>query len=620
MAGLEQIEEITNRVIKQLKKVDDKARKGEWENIKLDDQFHDFYVESIKQSIRIKPHSTTQYYPANLFKHLSPHRQEEEKEWIRNNYEPITLPVWMDFVNTCKRGANRQNYRVVWQTEFPSEYRETNNPKEYIEDGIKLYTSLHGWFSNTLFDNKLKDANAVVAVQPYQLQTEVLEDGTTVINEMVSPIPIYYQSWQVLDFDEDEWYLLMSTEKVKLEGTRKGYILYFFDRDTIYEVRQVGRFQDFEFEINVHFEHNWGAVPVWKMMGHPEMKHEHIYFQSPFDYAVGNLNLSLKNHINKQMAEANGSWPHKIMIAPVCDNKGDDDQLCRVGHIWKDNLNGDGSGGDVTCSKCNGTGFLDKPSPGSTLMVDESQLIEGSVGLERIKFISPSSEILKHLAETVKENENRARNILHIYSTNDQSTGGKDTATGKWIDNNAMIAFIMPIVDEAFTIYQGVLQAIVYMRYGDAIDSPTIIPPTGLDYKTASDLLSEYTDLLASNAPPIVLYKALEKYTEKMFSSAGDESKIFRLILSSDSVITKKDDEIRNMIGAGTLPKWKAILHNNIFNYIGELIESDQDVLEKPLPELRAMLIERAKQDEIESKPTIETDIIGAVIGNRGTT
>ncbi len=615
------------RVLPLLKKNSDKVEKGQFRSLK--EPFNPIYNQSVEQLYRIKPHSSTEYYPADLFAHLSPHRKQEEADWIRNNYEPVTLPVWMDFQSTLKRGTNPNNYKVVWSDEMPSEYDGEKDPRVYVNRDLKLYGSTHNWFSNVLFDVKLKDANGVVAVQPFKLAMEEDEDGVKYIpsESMIEPIPIYYSSAQVMSFEEDEYYLLMSKEQVTLSdkhNAKKGFVFYFFDKERIIKIFQVGKYSDWDFEMVEYFHHEWGSLPVWKLKGQPRMEDDHIYFQSPFDFAVGNLNLATKNQINKQMAEANGAWPHKIMIAEVCDNTGDDNQPCRGGRVWlnrvwTDEEGAEHTGMDSSCPKCKGTGYQDKPSPGSTMMVDQTQILDNGIGIDRIKFAAPDPSILNHLKETIKDNQNQARDILHIYTTNSEVTGKEDTATGENIDNNAMIAFIMPIVYEGFEIYEGVLQAIIHMRYGDSVPAPTVIKPTDFDYKRSVDYLNEYTSLLEKGAPPVVLYKVLEKYIEKMFYADGNDANVFKLILATDTVVTKKDEEIRNMVGAGTLAKWQAILHHNVFSYINELVEQDDKFFEKDISDQRQALIDLAKGAEADmtSTQTTTLDIVDAITGDR---
>ena len=763
--------QVLHKLIPSLKKGNDKIlRSGRYHAIKKDDQPNEIYLESVRQVNRIKPHSTTDYFPAQLFKNLSPHREEEEADWIKHNYECVTLPVWMDFQSTIKRGTNPNNYKIKFDGEMPSEYEDGNGPMEYLNDQIKLYGSIHTWFSSVLFDVKLKDPNGVVAVQPYDLKTEQNEAGETVISseDMLEPVPIYYESGQVMAFQEDEWYFLLSKEQVKLSeqhNANPGFVFMFFDKERIVRLEQTGKYTDWTFDHIELYRHDWGYVPVWKLKGQPEMRSTKVYFQSPFDFAVGNLNLALKNHMNKQMAEANGAWPHKIMVAAPCDNVGDNDESCTMGRIWVNNKDSEGEGRMAACPKCKGRGYLDKPSPGSTLMIDENQLTQDSLGIERIRFVAPDPSILKHLAETVRENENRARDILHIYSTNSEATGqdptatgkwidnnamlafmmpivsegfdmyediiqsmapcdnvgdndesctmgriwvnnkdsegegrmaacpkckgrgyldkpspgstlmidenqltqdslgierirfvapdpsilkhlaetvrenenrardilhiystnseatGQDpTATGKWIDNNAMLAFMMPIVSEGFDMYEDIIQSMVAMRYGGAVPEPTIVRPTDFDYRTSADYLDQYTDLLSKGAPPVVLIKILEKYIEKMFYADGKDKQVFKLILAADSVVAKKDDEIRNMVGAGTLAKWQAILHHNVFRFINEIMEEDDKFFDKEMKEQKEVLIQKAKDEAAlitTSSETITSPFDGLDISNR---
>lgn len=581
------------------------------------EKFTPVYCDSVHQLMRIKPHSDTEYFPAKLFKNLSPHRKDQEAEWIKNNYEPVTQPIWIDFQNTIKRGIDRGNYSIVWPEQWPAEYdkEDTMNPRQYLEDGIKLFGSIQTWFSNQLPDIKIKDANGVTAVQPYKMNFVETEEGVVTSDDMVEPIPVYYSSDKILAFEEDEYYLLLSEEKSMVEYGGKmensGYVLYFFDKNTITRIYQTGKKIDWTFTIMTYLEHNWEAVPVWKHKGQPEMKGRHIYFQSPFDFAVGNLNLVLKNQINKQMAEANCAWPHRIMVADRCDHVGEDSQKCLNGKIV---LNGQ----IMPCPSCHGTGMKDKPSPGSTLLVYENEMTENGPGMDRLRFVSPDPAILKHLEETISKNEVKARDILHIYSTNSEATGADPTATGKWIDLKSMYAFIRPIIDELFDIYEGVIQAIIHMRYGDLPDKVTIIRPVNLDYQTSADYLAEYTALLEKGVPPVITYKVLEKYVQSMFYSSEQDRKVWKLVLAADPVVSYKNEDIRNMVGGGTVAKWQAVLHTGIFMFINELLAEDKEFLDKDFEVQKEALYKKAQDAANEMQPTMNANpFINGLVPNR---
>lgn len=603
------LNEVFNRAIAHLK-ANRPTRKGENASRRKMPAYNPVYTDSVKQYYRILPHRTTEYYPEELFEQLSPHRQNEEKEWLRANYEPTTLPVWMDFINTTKRGASPGNYSVSWPTEIPTEYEGENSLEWYCTDQIPLWQSIDAWFNNQLFDVKLADANGVITVQPYDLKFETTEDGELMYSdEMIRPIPVYYRSEQVLDFKEDEWYFLLSQEKspvlVNNKIVKAGHVFYFFDRNTITKIYQNGKQTDWTFSWIEELNHNWGATPVWKLKGHPEIREDRMYFISPFDFAVGCLNIAAKTQANKQMAEANGAWPHKIMTSPPCDHVGSDGGTCRMGHITNEN------GIDIVCPQCHGTGYKDKPSPGSTLLVDEQTLINdtNSIGLDRIRFVSPESGILTHLQDTIKEKMVEARDILHLYSTTDKATGN-ETATGEVLDQRSMLSFIRPIIDEAFDIYEGVLQAIANQRYGDRVEVPTVNRPIEYDYRTADDMLKKYTDLLEKGAPPIVLLKVLEKYIRAMYFNDEMSKSVFKLILATDSVVSKKDDEIRNMIGAKVLAPWQAVLHTSAFVFIEAIIEDNPNFFEQELGAQREQLIAKAKEAAQELTPAQAEPVI----------
>lgn len=600
-------------VVPGLKRIDQDANmKGKQHHVEQD-YFGELYEKKIEQCELIKPHAEAETFPRKLFSDLSPHRRKDEAQWLEKNYEPFTIPVWIDFMNSIKRGLNGNNYSIKWP-DMPNEYSDESKTLEYYcKYEIPKHYSIETWFKNNFFDNKLKDANGLVAVLPKDNFTRVNEEtGEYIIDPdvMIEPYPEFYNSKQVIYYD-DEVSLVIAPEKSVVsyggQEKREGWILYLYTKDSIYKIIQVGKKVNYEFEMHDWFPHGWGSLPVWRVKGLPKITHGEVYYQSPYLYATGALNTVLRNKMMLEMSTANSAFPYRIMIADECDFEGDDGAACFHGKVI---LNGD----EVTCPGCNGTGLKDKPSAGGTLLVNEAE-VEGTNSLDRIRFVAPDRQILDFLSEKCETEELRARNILHLKTTTDQAKGDA-TATGKLIDQGSMYAFVMPILHEGFDVFEGVLDAITFFRYGNTVDSPTVMRPTDIDFKTSNDYLTMYKEALAAGAPPSVVLRFMEKYIKSLFYSSKKEQDIWKLVLSVDSLSAYSNDEVRQLKGSKMVANWQAVLHVGIFNFIDELIREDESFLEKPIEDQKAALIEKAKNHAAEISQTgANQDLITSVAG-----
>lgn len=601
-----------NTLVPNLKKLDRKENKSRYPGGKDDDvSFHPLYKKMVKQATEIKPHAEPEYFPESLFRKLSPRQREDEFCWLRDNYEPFTQPIFVDFMNTIKRGVNPKNHKI----NFPNVGDEDNTIKDYCTKHLPEYKSIHTWFSNTCFDYKLKDANGIFAVKPKDVYFRETSEGNIIRDDEfeLEPIPVFYKSKSILCFKDDDHALVMSEEKSvvsyanKLERT--GYVMYLYTRDAIYIIEQVGNRVDWEFNFFEWFRHDYGTLPCWKAKGMPRMIGDQFYYQSPYFFAVGPLNTMLKNAMVLEMSNVNVAFPYRIMVADECDFRLPDGEQCFHGKITIDGREGN-------CPSCNGTGLKEKPSAGGTMLVNEAE-VEGTANLDRIRFVSPETSILDWQIKKVQIEEQRAKSILHLRTSADQATGDV-SATGRLLDMNSTYAFMMPILEEGFDILENVLNAIMFFRYGPSEEDITIARPVDLDYKTTNDYLEEYKQLQQNGAPNILLVRALDKYIHSLFYGTNKEEKMWKLIIAADTLAPYSNEEVRNLKGAKLITNWQAVLHFNIFNYLDELMQ-DESFLDKDLQDQKQMLIEMAKREApIEDGEGSETSAVESILGQGG--
>lgn len=583
---------LRERVVPGLKEIDTRHYKNRKED-KDKVLFHPLYRKSVRQAKEILPHAEPEVFPEELFQKLNPHQRGDEFEWLKNNYEPYTVPVFIDFLDTVKRGTVTQNYKIAYPP-TPEGKDRKSTLEYYLTYSLPAVKSITTWFSSTYFDAKLKDANGVFAVRPKNVRFVEREDGSLAMDpdQDFEPIPVFYSSEQVLSFMESDHALLWSEEKSLVskgsQQVREGNVLYLYTRNEIYKIKQVEDYRDYKFDVILWMEHNGDKLPAWKSKGIPKFMHNAIYYQSPYFMAVGNLNTMLKNKMVLEMAGANVAFPYRIMIADPCDMTGDDGELCLNGTIL--------SGGKaITCPQCNGTGLKDKPSAGGSLLVEEAPEGE-TANLDRIRFVSPDTNILNWMKEKARDEEKGARSILHLYTTDSQATGPSETATGRALDIKSMQAFMWPILMDGYDTLEEVINAINVQRYGKDAERIGVVRPTEIDFKTSAEYLQLYKDAVANGAPPMVIIRFMELYIKSIFHGSEQEEKIWRLVMAADPFAAYSNDEVRALKGAGGASSTNLVLHAAIFQIVAEALADDDKLLEKPLADQVAEVVRRASE------------------------
>lgn len=539
---------------------------------------HPLYTTCKRQFNKIRVHSEDDFYPKTLFEVASPNRTKAESDYIKANYQNITLPVYTDFVNSVKRSINRGNYSI----EFPEDQQD------YFNKGLPKYKSIFHWFNTYLLDHKLKDANGFIAVKPQKIETIIHDEQEIVSPEQsLEPIPYYYDSTRILSYGDDHL-LVMSYEKtvVKYYGTAQkvGVVMELFTKEGIYRIEQKGNFVDWEFDQVDWFKHNLGS-PTWiQLKGMPEIRDGHVYYNSPFNFAVSNLDMVTVDSMNLKLSKENTVFPYRVMVGDPCDFVDGNGQQCTNGRVMTD-------GNLSPCPQCHGSGYTDKPERTGSMIIDPDDI--GEIGLERISFVSPPTDGLEFVEKAIERHESRARDILHLTTTTSEGQPS-DTATGRLLDMKSLYAFIAPISDEAFDVLEFVLKISTYMRY-DTEEVPTVNRPVDFDLKTAQDYLNEYKSAVEKGAPPIVIFGLLKKYIQQTFYTSQESENIFNLVMYADRLITFKSEDLQVKLGR-TVEAWEVILHDSSLSFVSELINDDDKFLSKDLKDQKEAMIALAKE------------------------
>jgi hypothetical protein len=532
------------------------------------------YNYAAKMYDSILPHSRSDVYPEHLLSVRAPNQTDAQALYIKANYKATTLSVFEDFRATISRAFADQNWSIRYSPELDERFGEETFQR-YVNNEIEKFGSLEMFVKNMLPTLKLVDANGIIAIIPDDIET--LEDEETIIsNELLRPMPRYFNCKNIVGQKFGEYYLVISDDHSDVKAGSKmehtGLVLYLYDQEAIYRIEQTGKKSDMTFsEPVLYFQHNLGYVPCIKLMGSPQLINDEIAFQSPFITAVPLLDQVVLDESYLQMSKATSAFPFMVALGEICEFIDREGNKCNDGQIF-DAVNG----GYRTCGSCNGSGVKSRFSPtGMLLIKPKTSLSEGDSGLsgEYLKFVSPPMDTLTFLRTEIEQQMAKSRRILHLPSSDESGTIGEaSTATGSLNKLRSLYAFIKPISDQLFTIYEFCLVTIGKMRYGDLFGGVNLVYPTSFDISTPSDYLAVISEGVKAGVPPSITFSNVYNYIRAIHYTDEETSAVYDLIINADELLLMSNADILARLASGSVEKWQDVLHNSGPQLIMELI------------------------------------------------
>jgi hypothetical protein len=566
------------------------------------------YNYAAKMYDSILPHTRPDIYPAHLLSVRAPNQTDAQAEYIRANYKPTTLSVFEDFKATISRAFADQNWSIRYSQELEPIFGD-DTFQRYVNQEIEKFGSLEAFVKTMLPTLKLIDPNGIIAIEPEDVDTVLDEEGEEVIsNELIKPMPEYYSCKSIVGQKYGEYYMVITDDKTDVKVGSKveksGLVLEIYDTMNIWKVYQVGKKSDYEFsEPILYYNHNLGYVPAQKLQGMPQLVGGEINFQSPFITAVPLLDQVILDESYLQISKATSAFPFMVALGEICEFIDREGNKCQDGQIF-DPING----GYRTCGSCNGSGVKSRFSPtGMLLIKPKTALSEGDSALsgEYLKFVSPPMDTLNFLRTEIEQQMAKARRILHLPSSDETGTIGEaSTATGSLNKLRALYAFIKPISDQLFNLYEFCLVTMGKMRYGQFFGGVNLVYPTSFDISTPSDYLAVISEGVKAGVPPSITFSNVYNYIKAIHYTDEETSAVYDLILNADELLLMNSADIALRVANGTIEKYQDVIHHSAPQLIMELIrnhiptEDAQRFIDLPMSEQIAAL-NRLASDKI---------------------
>lgn len=522
-------------------------------------------LRAIKQATAIKAHSDTDFFPDFLFKERAPNQTPEQFKYTRANYKCTTHPVFMDYLSTIGKAWIDGNWQINWP-EGSDEF------KKYVTEELPRFKSLELFMKQVATPLKSVDANGVIAVRPTGF--EYIEvDGQIVpdTSKRVTPTVYYHSSADIIVFRPEDLLIALDAERSEIitdgdKVKREGQIFYAYTRNEIFKAEQYGRKSDRTFRVSLWFKHEMDAVPCRQLAGVPMIGVDgEIYWISPFYYAVPLLDMALINKNWLQHMMANCVFPFRVVRMESCDFK-DSKGSCQQG-AWINIATGEHDG---NCPKCKGTGRRVPISPLGEYQWHEGEGLDKGKGpsYSPVEYIEPGDTSVRFVSDQVELDTEGARKLLHLHSSSQASASPDKTATELIIDHESNGAFVRPVSDQLFDLYEWLLNTIAWQRYdGTDVDPlsvvPSIIRPQTFDLRTQADIWAQIKAAKDAGAPPFIMQQLYHDVLNTMNVSDPVKAALYETVVAADRLFGLSGDEVTARKAQSSVEPWQITLHDS---------------------------------------------------------
>jgi hypothetical protein len=293
---------------------------------------HKFYDKTVDYMEKMGIHVTGDD-PKKLLDVKRPNESNEAKKYRLESYKPKTKAAANRVISVINRIYNERLFSIEYKDE-PSNISKENGLKAYLTENLPYYVSFMNYIKSVFTKMHMKDANGLLVVLPTYKKEDV---------EYLEPVPIFFPSDQLVDFEDDEYYIILNTKKNEFRKEQKLMIL---DKNSI-EVYYREHISDkFEFIEEKSYVHNFGFPCAFRVGGVVSKAEPPQLYESFIAGVCPHWDDAVSMYSDLQAVITNHIYPESYVWAVECDDCSGD------GTVKGELANGENC--DIPCRTCGG--------------------------------------------------------------------------------------------------------------------------------------------------------------------------------------------------------------------------------------------------------------------------
>lgn len=543
--------------------------------------YYAIYKETVDQYEPLRIHADG-IFPTKLISDRRPSENEEILEYRKKIYEPITkLPIGKAITSLGKIRRSED-----WMLAFPKEnvpvvIPATETLEQYCTEDIPGFGSIEDWAFGILLKQNVIDTNAVIAVIPSEQIT------TT---EYAKPVPILFNSDQVMYFDSVEKYcILKSKRKCNYLDANNALVYgdrFFYIDDTevlVYEQGKDG------FSVKERHINTFGVMPAFKVKG--ELLHQYDNMavnRSRFHTMVPFLNKAATGDSDLEGSKVQHLFP----LFWYYQNT--DCPSCTGGKTTSES-------GPKTCSDCGGVGKI-KFTPFAHIRVNPASLGQLQNPIPPAGYVERDVAILKFQDELVEKNNYKALAAINMQFLD--QTPLAISGEAKQVDREELNNTVYNIAEDLIYSISKAIFFISEWRYVYVVPDkaarkamlPNIPVPQNYDLLPEDYLMKEVTDARSAKVNPLLIATLEEQLASKKFYNQPKLADSIKLYYELDPLPGYSVDEKMSLISNSAITIEDFIISSYMSSFIKRALRDEKDFATKKYKEQMDILIAYAKE------------------------
>jgi hypothetical protein len=540
--------------------------------------YNPLFADSVKLYDDLRTHADGEF-PDKMIKERRPSETEEILAYRQSTYKAITkLPI-SKVVTSFSKIRRSPDWSIDYPKLKSSKIIEEESLQKYCTENLPGYTSLTNWLFGLLLKQNLIDANAVVAVIPLEQISE---------NAYAKPVPIVFNSNQVIEFNEKEKFAILRSKRknnylLDTNIYQSGEIFYYIDEKEIITYEQSkGGFAPVFTQPNII-----GQFPVFKVKAEAYKQFDNLSLsRSRIDAMVPFLDEAACEYSDLKGSKIQHLYPlfwyFQNKECNTCGGRGKivDD---------KDNT--------TSCDTCGGGGKI-KFSPFAHLEVNPP-----SIGQAAIPYSTPAGYITRDTAILVLQeksvNDNTYKALAAINMQFLDQTPLSISGDAKQVDREELNNTVYNFAEDLVFAADKVIYFINEWRYFYLVPDkkarmemlPNIPVPQNFDLLPEDYLMKEVTDARTAKVNPLLIATLEQQLAAKKFYNQPDLANNIKLYFDLDPLPGLSVDEKMSLISNQAITKEDFVISSYMASFIKRALRNDIKFYEKNYDEQMKVLV-----------------------------